>query len=318
MSVTSQRIAYFGKLPGCGDFVRSPGDQVLVELMDQWLAAVMQRLAANPRWRLHYDACPALDFAFVGTRSRQVICGHMLASRDLSARRFPFTCMAVHQVPKPREFLPCSPLALAPAWEGLAIAAGAAAAAAARPVDGIAPVPLHEAGRARADLEAYLAAACLDSLEESLAGQQGSVPVRHLLLALGLLLSPLRDHVPVTSRSLALPLPREGVLRAPVAAFWMTLATPLLACQDLEIAMFLAPVAGQPALVLGLDGANPASLSAVIDPGAAQEGMVVLGECAWVEGALHGDAPLQRLAACLEQGQLGLPVAIQLFHETFC
>ncbi len=317
MNAPSQRIAYFGKLPGCGDFVRSPGDQVLVELMDQWLAAVMQRLAANPRWRQHYDACPPLDFAFIGTRSRQVVCGHLLASRDQSARRFPFTCMAVHQVAKPRDFLPYSPLALAPAWEGLAIAAGAATAAAVRPVEGLLPVPLSEAGLAQAALEAYLAGACLASLEESLAGRPGSMPARHLMLALGLLLSPLREHAPVTSRCLVLPLPREAALRAPVAAFWMTLAAPLLARQDLEIAMFCAPVAGQPSLVLGLDGANPASLFSVIDPEAAQEGMVALGDCAWVDGALHGDAPLQRLAACLEQGQLGLPVAIQLFHETF-
>ncbi len=318
MSAPSPRVAYFGKLPGCGDFVRSPGDQILVELMDQWLAAVMQRLAANPRWRQHYDACPALDFAFIGTRSRQVVCGHLLASRDQSARRFPFTCMAVHHVAKPRDFLGCSPLALAPAWEGLALAAGAASAAAARPVDGILPVPLSEAGLAEAALQDYMAGACLASLEDSLAGPSGSAPVRNLLLALGLLLSPLRGRAPVTSRCLALPLPREAALRAPVAAFWMSLAAPLLARHDLEIAMFLAPVAGQPSLVLGLDGANPASLFSVIDPEAAQEGMVVLGGCAWAEGAVHGEAPLQRLSACLEQGQLGLPVAMQLFHETFC
>jgi len=318
MSAPSQRVAYFGKLPGSGDFVRSPGDQVLLELVDQWLAAVMQRLAANPRWRQHYDACPPLDFAFIGTRSRQVVCGHLLASRDQSARRFPFACMAVHQVAKPRDFLPCSPLALAPAWEGLAIAAGAATAAAVRPVDGILLVPLDEAGQAQAALEDFLADACLASLEEALAGPPGSMPARHLLLALGLLLSPLREHAPVTSRCLALPLPREASLRLPVAAYWMSLAAPLLARQDLEISLFLAPVAGQPSLIIGLDGANPAGLYSVIDPQAAQESMVIVGDCAWAEAALHGDAPLQRLAACLEQGQLGLPVAMQLFHETFC
>jgi len=318
MSAALQRVAYFGKLPGCGDFVRSPGDQVLVELLDQWLAAVMQRLAANPRWRQHYDACPPMDFAFVGTRSRQVVCGRLLASRDQSARRFPFTCMSVHHVAKPRDFLPCSPLALAPAWEGLANATGTATDAAMRPPDSMAPVLLSEPGQAKAALEEYLADACLASLEDALAGQPGSMRVRHLLLALGLLLSPLSEHAPVTSRCLALPLPGAQALRAPVAAFWMTLAAPLLARQDLEIAMFLAPVGGQPSLVLGLDGANPATLVSVIDPEAAEEGMVLLGECAWAEGALQGDPPLQRLSACLEQGQLGLPVAIQLFHETFC
>lgn len=318
MITASQRIAYFGKLPGCGDFVRSPGDQVLVDLMDQWLATVMQRLSANPRWRQHYDACPPLDFAFIGTRSRQVVSGHLLASRDQSARRFPFTCMAVHQVAKARDFLPCSPLALAPSWEGLAVAAGAASAETTRPVDGILAAPLSEPAIAQSSFEDYLAGACLASLEQALFPQHGRVPARRLLLALGLLLLPLRQRAPVPSHCLALPLPMDPILRAPVAAFWMTLVAPLLARQDLELAMFIAPVAGQPSLVLGLDGANPASLYAVIDPEAAQESMVMLGDCLWVEDVLTGEAPLQRLAACLEQGQLGLPSAIQLFQETFC
>jgi type VI secretion system protein ImpM len=316
MSAAIPRIAYFGKLPGCADFVRSPGDQVLVELMDQWLATVMQRLSANPRWRQHYDAFPPLDFAFVGTRSRQVVCGHLLASRDQSARRFPFTCMAVHQVAKPRDFLPCCPLSLAPAWEALALVAGAASAAATRQVEAMRPAPLTGTEAAQAALDDYLAAACLASLEASLASHRSSLSARRLLLALGLLLSPLRQEGPVPSRCLALPLPQAAALRPPVAAFWMTLAAPLIARHDLELAMFLAPVAGQPALVLGLDGANPASLSAVIDPEFAPQSLL-LGDSGWVESVLQGDAPLQRLSACLEQGQLGLPVAIELFHETF-
>jgi type VI secretion system protein ImpM len=82
--------------------------------------------------------------------------------------------------------------------------------------------------------------------------------------------------------------------------------------------MFMAGSAGLPALVLGLDGANPASLQAIIDGEAAQDSLVALSDCAWVEATLRGEPALQRLAACLEQGQLGLPFAIELFHETFC
>lgn len=302
-----QRIAYFGKLPGCGDFVRSPGDQVLVELMDQWLASVMQRLAANPRWRQHYDACPPLDFAFIGTRSRQVVSGHLRASRDQSERRYPFTCMAVHQVLEPRAFLSCSPLALAPAWRALALAAK-------QPGENTLPAGIPDLAAARAAMERFLAEASVASLEAQLDG----LPVRQLLLALGQLLSPLREAAAMPSRCLAMPLPLDAAQRAPVAAFWMTLAAPLLLRQDLELALFVARAAGRPVLVLGLDGANPASLQAVIDCEAAQDSLVMLGDCGWVEGTLRGEPALQRLAACLEQGQLGLPFAVELFCETFC
>ncbi len=311
MSAAALRIAWFGKLPECGDFVRSPGEPVLVELADQWLATVMQRLSSNPRWRQHYDACPPLDFAFVGTRSRQVVCGHLLASRDQSARRFPYTCMAVHQVTATREFLAVSPLAMAPVWARLAGAAGA-------PLDGMQLPGALDMAAAHAAFERYLADACLASLEEGMRGQDGILPARRLLMALGLLLAPLRDSARLPSRCLALPLPWEEAARAPAAAFWLALAAPLLLRHDIELAMFFATAGGMPALVLGMDGANPATLQAVIDPDAARGQMVMLGDCAWVEGALAGNPPLQRLSACLEQDQLGLPAAMQLFHETFC
>jgi type VI secretion system protein ImpM len=313
MTGVLHRIAYFGKLPGYGDFVRSPGEQVLVELMDQWLATVMQRLSLNPRWRQHYDTCPPLDFAFVGTRSQQVVSGHLMASRDLSERRFPFVCMAVHQVQKPRDFLPFGPLALAAAWDILAGVAAAAGACAVRPAEGALPAP--DVARAQASFDDYLAGACLADLE---AGLGGRVQAKRLLLALGLLLSPLHQPGPAPSHCLALPLPQELPMRRSVATFWMALAAPLLARRDLELAMFFAQVAGQPSLVLGLDGANPSSLRAIIDPDAVRDDMVVMDDCGWVDGALQGDAALQRLAACLEQGQMGLPTAMQLFQETFC
>lgn len=305
----AQRIAYFGKLPGCGDFVRSAGDQVLVELMDQWLATVMQRLSANPRWRQHYDACPPLHFAFIGTRSRQLVSGHLLASRDQSERRFPFACMAVHRIQDPRSFLPCSPLALAPVWGALA-----SSAAAPQPGEGTLAGDTLNPAAAQVELDDYLAVASVASLE----AQLGGAPVRRMLLALGQLLSPLRQVARVPSRSLALPLPQDAAQRAQVAAFWMTLVSPILVRHDMELAIFVASVAGRPMLVLGLDGANPASLQAVVDPEAAHGGMVALYDCAWVEATLRNEPSLQRLGACLEQGQLGLPAASQLFYETFC
>jgi type VI secretion system protein ImpM len=189
----------------------------------------------------------------------------------------------------------------------------AADACAVRPAQGALPAPDLEV--AQAAFDDYLAGACLADLEAGLAGR---VQAKRLLLALGLLLSPLRRPGPAPSHCLALPLPQEASMRRALATFWMALAAPLLARQDLELAMFFARVAGQPALVLGLDGANPSSLSAIIDPDAAREEMVLLEDCGWVDGVMHGDAALQRLAACLEQRQMGLPTALQLFQETFC
>ena len=88
------RIGYFGKLSTRADFIKAADNLALASLLDGWLAEVMNLLSADPRWKLNYDAMPPLDFAFVGTRSRRAVAGHLATSSDLSTRRYPFLSMS--------------------------------------------------------------------------------------------------------------------------------------------------------------------------------------------------------------------------------
>jgi type VI secretion system ImpM family protein len=58
------RIAYFGKLPARADFIKAAEHPAVLQLLDSWLAEVMNALSSDPRWKLHYDAMLPLDFAF--------------------------------------------------------------------------------------------------------------------------------------------------------------------------------------------------------------------------------------------------------------
>lgn len=316
------RIGYFGKVPARADFVKA-ADHALAGLLDQWLAEVMSRLTADPRWKLKYDALRPLHFAFVGTRSRRAIAGHIIASSDQSQRRFPFLTMSVLEIEAPAGFLPLSPIVLGRLWNELEVLAARVLAeqnpapflhALAGAVVELDPAdPEHQAAFQR-----FLEQHTVSGLEAMLAQGRFRGSGRRLIVAIGLLLQPFRwSGSTRLEKSLALPLPRERGERFLVAAFWMALAAPFMHAADVELALFVSEADGQAMLVIGFSGASPETLQGIIDPqfGAGQQ--ITFDDTGWIDGMSAGDHKVQRLSACLEQGALSLKAARALFHETF-
>jgi type VI secretion system protein ImpM len=315
----SVRIGYFGKLPARSDFIKAADNPALASLLDDWLAEVMHVLSADPRWKLNYDAMPPLHFAFVGTRSRRAIAGHLAASSDISQRRYPFLSMSAIEVDDPRIFLSRSPVVLAPLWQALGqLAADVLAAGDPEP-------PLQVLAAARVEIDPAAAEheqGFLDFLDRhNVAGLEGmlaSASVRRMILAIGLLLQPVRrSGAERLDKSLALPLPHAPRQRYLVAAFWLDLIAPFLLQADFELSLFFAELRGQPSLVIGFSGAAPETLAAIIDPRCAAEHQIGFDYAGWVDELIAGDAGVQKLSAYLEQGQLSLRSAHALFHETF-
>ncbi len=313
------RVGYFGKIASRSDFIKAADNPALVELLDQWLAGVMSQLTAAPRWKQHYDALPPLHFAFVGTRSRRAVAGHLVASGDQSQRRYPFLMMCALEVAAPASFLPLSPLVLAPLWLTLAPLAE-------QVLDAADPAsPLHALAGAVVELDPGSAEhedGFLHFLDRhSVAGLQamlGRSEVRRMILAVGLLLQPVRGSGAARlERGLALPLPQEERYRFPVAAFWLALVAPFLQQGDFELGLFLTALDGRPALVVGFGGAAPETLRAIIDPHCAAEQLIGFEHTDWVEAALAAEPAAQKLSSYLEQGQLSLRSVYALFHEAF-
>lgn len=317
------RLGYFGKIPARGDFIKACDSHALVQLLDAWLAQVMNALTAEPRWKLNYDALPPLRFAFVGTRSRRAIAGRLEASSDQSHRRFPFLAMGALEVEDAGAFVACSPLVLAPLWQRVEqLSQGIVASAEPGPAllalaGNVLEIDTAAACHA-AQLAAFLQAQTVRSLQAMLASPAFPVTLRELLLGLGLLLRPVRQSGgPRLEKSLVLPLPQDAQARPLAASFWLHLVTPFLHHADVELALFFAHLDEAPVLAIGFCGADPHGLRALIDPQAAGERLVVLDQLDWVDGQLGQDPALRRLSACLQQEQLSLRSACAMFTDTF-
>ncbi|MES2128150.1 MAG: type VI secretion system-associated protein TagF [Pseudomonadota bacterium] len=307
------RIAYFGKLPARSDFVKSPHEQPLMAMLDEWLARVMSALPSNARWKIHYDALAPVSFAFVGPHSRHAIAGHIVASSDQSGRRFPFLMMRPVDVPDPGAFLAASPIAFAPLW-GVCESAAQTLLGKIDPAPGLAALgealPALDYGSQGA-LDAFLEAIVIGELD-ALLGQ----PAKPVILALGLLLQPLmRTGAADMDKSLVLPLPVSATARHLVAAFWLHLIAPFVAQLDVELLVFLTRSEGKPVLVVGFSGARAVTLQALIDPQLAQEQQVTFADTAWIDEP--GDVDLRALDSYLDQPQLPLKLACELFVKTY-
>jgi type VI secretion system protein ImpM len=315
-SATQGRIGYFGKIPACSDFVKVAHDIPLMGVLDDWLAQVMSRLVSDARWKINYDALAPVNFAFVAPHRKHAIAGHIVASRDQSGRRFPFLLMRTLDVPDPEPFVAHCPLVFAPLWSCLETMAHNVICAE-DPAPYLQAIPetlvaLDENGDIA--LATFLATGTVSSLAQLL----GQGDVKRLILALGLLLQPLM-HSSSTDpeKSLVLPLPDYPAARYPVAAFWMELIAPFLRRADFDLTLFVTHQERQPVLVVGFGGAPAATLHAIIDPLAGLEQQISLADTDWVDEQLGVDADFRALASYLDQPQLPLKLARELFLQTF-
>ena len=310
------RIGYIGKIPTRSDFIKAAQDSPLMGVLDNWMAQVMSALPADARWKINYDALAPVSFAFVGPRRKHAIAGHLVASADKSGRRFPFLMMRTLEVSDPARFASRCPLVLAPLWGRLERLA--------QDVIGAAdPSPqLHEIRETMIELDEQHGNALATFLATGTVGSLGALlcrtDVKQLILALGLLLQPvMQSGAADLQKSLVLPLPINVDARYAVAAFWLELIAPFLAKDDFELALFVTQTEFKPVLVVGFSGAAASTLHAIIDPLVAREQQISFADTGWVDEQGGFDIDVRALASYLDQPQLPLKLARQLFLRTF-
>jgi type VI secretion system protein ImpM len=315
MRAASNRIGYFGKLPSRSEFVKVAQDIPVMGMLDAWLAQVMSLLPADPRWKINYDAMAPASFAFVGPSRRQALAGHIVASRDQAGRRFPFLMMRMVEVADPASFVSRCPLAFDPLWSFFESAAPAALAA---PDPAAQLQSIRESvvalGECDGALASYLARGTVSSLGASLEQADAG----RLVLALGLVLQPVMHSKPAAvHKSLVLPLPEDGAERCAVAAFWLELIAPFLRRADFDLALFLTRQEGRPVLVVGFCEAAAATLHGIIDPLLGAEQQVRFADTGWIDEQIGIDIDVRALASYLDQPELPLRLARDLFLKTF-
>jgi len=317
-------LAYFGKLPTRGDFVRSPGHAQLTQSLDRWLSQGMELVSADPHWKPGYDQVAPLSFAFLGTRNKVALAGHLTASSDLSGRRFPFVMAGMFDVPSPSPaFLTCAPTALARLWSRLEVMSRQACQ---RDADlgRVLPQLSQTALDVDAEPHAYathfadfLNIQTVGGLEAQLRSAGHDLSLRQTLLAIGLLLQPaITQGVTQFERALALPVPADPLYRPLVGSLWLALITPFLARHDFELAVFVRSQPQQQLLV-GFNGASARTFRALVNPALADEDVVGVLDADWVEDMVDPSYGLRKLSSHLQQPDLPLQMAVDGFLEAF-
>lgn len=323
-SVQAQ-IAYFGKIPSRGDFVKSAHHPQLLQTLDRWIAEAMELLADDPRWKIVYEEAQPMHFAFLGSQSKLAIAGHMVASHDQSSRRFPFLAATALEVEQPLAFLARSPLAFARLWSRAA-AQMQPLLAAAEPAGA-----LHALGETHVSVDVggagnshdgtfndFIEHQTLSGLEQMLLGSGHPVRLRGAMLALGSLLRPVMtsgsSHL---ERGLTLPLPTDPFYRSLVAAFWLELIAPFVSKADFELAIFIGTIAQRERLVVGFNGASAKTLHSVVDPQTYAAHNIDIDDPEWVDDHAQSDHGISKLVSYLDQPQLSLRQAIDTFLEAF-
>ena len=319
------QIAYFGKIPSRGDFVKSPHNPQLLQTLDRWIAQALELLAEDPRWKIVYEDAKPMHFAFLGSRSKLAIAGHMVASHDVSMRRFPFLGATALEVDRPLAFLARSPLAFARLWSRASAQMRTLyeceEPASALQALGDTQVPIDIGGPGTSHdgtFNDFVEHQSLYGLQEMLLDSGHPVRLRGAMLALGSLLRPVMQsgssHI---ERGLTLPLPVDPFYRSLVAAFWLELIAPFVAQADFELAIFIGSIAERERLIIGFNGASSKTLLSVVDPQTYAAHNIDIDDPEWIDAHAQNDHQISKLVSYLDQPQLSLRVAIDAFREAF-
>lgn len=322
-SILSSPATCFGKIPSRGDFVKGAGQHQLITVLDRWVSQGMERLSEDPRWKTAYDDACAVDFAFVGARSRLSVVGHLRPSLDSSGRRFPFITAATIDRDDALLFR-CAPVGLGHSFGNLARISEAG-------------VRGGEVAELLAELDAV---SCADDFEtalqsdplgnfvrrnslESLAGMIGAHSidtVRRIILAIGLLMRPALGQGSVSiDKEIVLPLPADERNRNLVAGLWLYLLTAFLRRTMVELQVVIERRADRPKLIIGFNGSSPDTLVAALSPESAAERVIPLIDPEWIEDQsdVTDDYGVAKLSSYLAQPHISLEQAITTFREVF-
>jgi type VI secretion system protein ImpM len=315
-------ISYFGKLPSKGDFVKATENLPLMTTLDRWVGQAIELLANDVAWKQLYDAAAPVHFAFMGSRSKAVIAGHLLPSQDATGRRFPFITAVSLEVAQPLRFIARSPLAFSRLHNRLERESQQARVAGdpGETLLGLAQqrVGIHTTPEALDPaFQDFLEMQTLGSFEGLIAASGHQVSVRRILIALGSLLQPvMASESSRLGKGLTLPLPHDPLYRSLVASFWLDLVSGFLGRADFELLTMISQTR-QPTLTIGFSGALGRTLQAAFDPRVAEQDNIALSDPDWAEDHADEDYALKKLSTYTSQEGLSLRTARDTFRETF-
>ena len=321
--VRTAQTLYFGKVPSRGDFVRSNTGAALSHGLDEWLSRTMVLMAEDTHWKIAYDDAAPVYFAILGMQSHAGLAGYLVGSRDASGRRFPFVMAASFEVPRPAEFAPHCPQALGAVWQHLDASGRQALDAddfaqvqellTARPM----ALDMHT-DALRPAYTAFAQEQTLERFERAVSSAESPMSLRQTMLALGLLLRPVlaQGHTG-SSKSLVLPLSEDPRALVHALTLWTDLVSRFFKRTAAELALFITLHGQRPVLIVGFNGASPATLHSALVPAVCLADNVIAANADWVEDCIDSDPGLRKLSNQLRDPSLSLASATDMFRDTF-
>lgn len=322
-SVVSSPATCFGKIPSRGDFVKGAGQHQLITVLDRWVSQGMERLSEDPRWKTAYDNACAVDFAFVGARSRLSVVGHLRPSLDSSGRRFPFIAAATIERDDALMFR-CAPVGLGHSFGTLARISeagvnGGEAAEILTELDAVSCADDFETALQSDPLGNFVRRNSLESLA-AMIGARSNDAVRRIILGIGLLMRPALGQGSISiDKEIVLPLPADERNRNLVAGLWLYLLTAFLRRTMVELQVVIERRADNPRLIIGFNGSSPDTLVAALSSETAAERLIPLIDPEWIEeqNEVVSDYGVAKLSSYLAQQHISLEQAITTFREVF-
>lgn len=306
---------YYGKSPAHGDFLKSKGQSVLIQVLDQWITEALEQAMKSPLFQERYPELPSFDFFIGNPQEKMFLVANLISSKDHSGRAFPMILGHLIEIYQPQVNLLFAPFYYKTALINLSLLNKQLY----QTIDSIQLFDRLE--KIKLEVEVPTSIECnelFDSHTMYSFSKLMNISIYDLaksMIGLGLLLQPIL-HKGVKQLNKVLAIPLNENYRSDIATFWVNLIASFLAEHNIEILIGILH-GNKPKLIFGFQGAEISTLRDIFLQEFDNQQWVSLANADWVDAYLKQNDRLALFEQSLCERQLSLNHGIRLFRQFF-